>query len=223
MDWVAYWHDRAGMVAQFLLLKWFTVLLWMRLKIISWKIVLTEDTKLIFLFDNWFFLKRANPGLFFFSFYLFKHVTNFTTDTFGEKCPSSIRCRDSNSWPLEHEPPPITTRPGLPPKKLFEGKWYTPHKQSAPPSHNNKYTYFKIAKYSSQLVTLPVAQLTITRGLSFSDAATLALLNMPQMMDFIPAMIQRLKRRIRSIAICILSGSPSSAFLLPEEKGGSLC
>ena len=118
MDWVAYWHDRAGMVAQFLLLKWFTVLLWMRLKIISWKIVLTEDTKLIFLFDNWFFLKRANPGLFFFSFYLFKHVTNFTTDTFGEKCPSSIRCRDSNSWPLEHEPPPITTRPGLPPKKF---------------------------------------------------------------------------------------------------------
>ena len=119
MDWVAYWHDRAGMVAQFLLLKWFTVLLWMRLKIISWKIVLTEDTKLIFLFDNWFFLKRANPGLFFFSFYLFKHVTNFTTDTFGEKCPSSIRCRDSNSWPLEHEPPPITTRPGLPPRHIL--------------------------------------------------------------------------------------------------------
>ena len=137
-----------------------------------------------------------------------------------KKYPSSIWCRDSNSRPLEHEPPPITTRPGLPPKKLFEGKWYTPHKQSAPPSHNNKYTYFKIAKYSSQLVTLPVAQLTITRGLSFSDAATLALLNMPQKMDFIPAMIQRLKRRIRSIAICILSGSPSSAFLLPEEKGG---
>ena len=32
-----------------------------------------------------------------------------------EKCPSSIRCRDSNSQPLEHESPPITTRPGLPP------------------------------------------------------------------------------------------------------------
>ena len=27
---------------------------------------------------------------------------------------SSIWCRDSNSRPLEHEPPPITTRPGLP-------------------------------------------------------------------------------------------------------------
>ena len=30
-------------------------------------------------------------------------------------CPSSIRCRDSNSQPLVHESPHITTRPGLPP------------------------------------------------------------------------------------------------------------
>ena len=30
-------------------------------------------------------------------------------------CPFSIWCRDSNSGPLEHESPPITTRPGLPP------------------------------------------------------------------------------------------------------------
>ena len=28
------------------------------------------------------------------------------------KSPSSIHCRDSNSWPLEHESPLITTRPG---------------------------------------------------------------------------------------------------------------
>ena len=28
---------------------------------------------------------------------------------------SSIRCRDSNPRPSEHESPPITTRPGLPP------------------------------------------------------------------------------------------------------------
>ena len=32
-----------------------------------------------------------------------------------EKCPSSIRYRDSNPRPLEVESPPITTRPGLPP------------------------------------------------------------------------------------------------------------
>ena len=31
------------------------------------------------------------------------------------KCPSSIRCRDLNPRPLEHESPNITTRPGLPP------------------------------------------------------------------------------------------------------------
>ena len=29
------------------------------------------------------------------------------------KCPSCIQCGDSNSWPLEHESPSITTRPGL--------------------------------------------------------------------------------------------------------------
>ena len=34
-------------------------------------------------------------------------------------CPSSIRRRDSNPRPLDHEPPPITTRPGLPPKRPY--------------------------------------------------------------------------------------------------------
>ena len=32
-----------------------------------------------------------------------------------KKCPPSIQCWDWNSQPLEHESPPITTRPGLPP------------------------------------------------------------------------------------------------------------
>ena len=40
-------------------------------------------------------------------------IKKFTTNI-SEKCPSSIRCRDSNPWPPEHESPPITTRPGLP-------------------------------------------------------------------------------------------------------------
>ena len=40
-------------------------------------------------------------------------IKKFTTKI-SEKCPSSIRCRDSNPWPPEHESPPITTRPGLP-------------------------------------------------------------------------------------------------------------
>ena len=41
-------------------------------------------------------------------------ITIFATNK-CEKCPSSIRCRDSNSRPLELESPPTTTRPGLPP------------------------------------------------------------------------------------------------------------
>ena len=32
-----------------------------------------------------------------------------------KKCLSSIWCRDLNPRPLEHDSPPITTRPGLPP------------------------------------------------------------------------------------------------------------
>ena len=32
-----------------------------------------------------------------------------------KKCPSSIRCWDSNPWPSGHESPPITTGPELPP------------------------------------------------------------------------------------------------------------
>ena len=32
--------------------------------------------------------------------------------------PSSNWYRDSNSQPIDHESPPITTRPGLPPKNV---------------------------------------------------------------------------------------------------------
>ena len=39
------------------------------------------------------------------------HITIFTTN---KREKSSIRRRDSNSQPLEHKSPPITTRPGLP-------------------------------------------------------------------------------------------------------------
>ena len=65
-----------------------------------------------------FLLKWANPGLFFiFLQSLQKNNTIFTTNHCEKmSCPSSIQCRDSNPWPLEHESAPITTRPGLPPK-----------------------------------------------------------------------------------------------------------
>ena len=47
-----------------------------------------------------------------------------------KNCTSSIRCRDSNSRPLEHESPRITTRPWLPPMVLpftYETKLHHHH------------------------------------------------------------------------------------------------
>ena len=54
------------------------------------------------------FKKLANPGVFLIYFRLLKHLLQFLTTNKCEKCPSIIRCQDSNSQPLEHEPPPIT-------------------------------------------------------------------------------------------------------------------
>ena len=63
------------------------------------------------------FFKWAIPGLFFIYFRLFKQTIHFfTTNICGKMlCPSKIWRRDLNPQPSEHEPPPITTRPGLPP------------------------------------------------------------------------------------------------------------
>ena len=56
----------------------------------------------------------AQPRPLFFMYATFQtHITNFTTNRYVEKCPSSIWCWDLNSRPLKHESPPITTRPGL--------------------------------------------------------------------------------------------------------------
>ena len=49
-----------------------------------------------------------------FIFGLFKQTSlHFMHQIYVKKCPSSLQCRDLNPWPLEHESPPITTRPGL--------------------------------------------------------------------------------------------------------------
>ena len=45
-------------------------------------------------------------------------IAIFTTNK-CEKFPSSKQCWDSNPQPLEHESPPITTRPGLPQTKII--------------------------------------------------------------------------------------------------------
>ena len=61
-----------------------------------------------------FFYKWANPGLFFVYFCLFKLTFQFLQQMDVKKRPSSILRWDSNPQPLEHESPPITTRPGQP-------------------------------------------------------------------------------------------------------------
>ena len=68
-----------------------------------------------FVKKNW-----STPASFVVYFWSFQTtiITNFTTNK-CEKCPSSIRCQDLNSHPLEHISPPITTRPGLPPSPYF--------------------------------------------------------------------------------------------------------
>ena len=64
---------------------------------------------------NLIIFKMANPGHFYRFFGLFQTNIIFTANI-CEKFPSSKWCQDSNPPHLEHESPPITTRPGLPPK-----------------------------------------------------------------------------------------------------------
>lgn len=66
----------------------------------------------------------------------------------------------------------------------------------------------------------PDCYLIFTRavGTVFSAAATFARAKILQKKFIIPPVIHRLKRRILSIAICILSGSPSSLFFPPRNN-----
>ena len=59
------------------------------------------------------FLNGPSPASFFVYFDLFKQTLQFLQQINVKKCPSSIRCRDSNPGPSEYESPTITTRPGL--------------------------------------------------------------------------------------------------------------
>ena len=63
-------------------------------------------------------------GIFFDYFCLFKQTLQFLQQIYVNKYPSSIQCGDLNPRPLEHESPPITNRPGLPPKsvELFDSE-----------------------------------------------------------------------------------------------------
>ena len=65
-----------------------------------------------------FFYKMGQPRPLYRLFLVFsyKHY-KFLQQIYVKKCPTSIRCPDSNPQPSECESPPITTRPGLPPRK----------------------------------------------------------------------------------------------------------
>ena len=60
---------------------------------------------------HFYFFKWAILDLFFVYFHLFKQILQFLQQIIVKKCPSNIRCWDSNPQPLKHESPPITTRP----------------------------------------------------------------------------------------------------------------
>ena len=65
--------------------------------------------------------KWPTPVSFSFIFIFSKQNNSLFTAKHCEKmsCPSSIRHRDLNPWPLEHESSPITTRSGFSPKQSF--------------------------------------------------------------------------------------------------------
>ena len=63
-----------------------------------------------------FFFKWANPGLFFVYFRSFQTNITILQQIYVKKCPSSIRCWDSNPQPLERESLPFTLDQGSRPK-----------------------------------------------------------------------------------------------------------
>ena len=62
--------------------------------------------------------KKIKAASFSFIFVLSNKNYNFYSK-YMWKCPSSIWCWNSNPRPSEHESPPITTRPGLPPLNVL--------------------------------------------------------------------------------------------------------
>ena len=73
-----------------------------------------ESSSCFYKILNIFLKNGPTPASFSFIFVFSNtHYNLFIQQMNVKKCPSSLRCQDSNSRPLEHESPPITTRPGL--------------------------------------------------------------------------------------------------------------
>ena len=86
-----------------------------------------------------YFLKKNGPTLASVSFIfgLFNKHYKFLQQIYVKKCPSSLRCRDSNPRPSDRESPPQTTRLGLPPKWsiLLKNKFSSTHPCTIHPLH----------------------------------------------------------------------------------------
>ena len=68
---------------------------------------------------TYYFSKMPHPASFIIYFQSFQTNVTHSTTVYVKKCPSSIRCRDSNPQLLGRKSPPITTRPGLLPITLL--------------------------------------------------------------------------------------------------------
>ena len=65
-----------------------------------------------------FFKNGPSPASFSFNFGHFQtNINTILQEIIVQKCPCSTQCWDSNPQPSEVKSPPVTTRPGLPPKK----------------------------------------------------------------------------------------------------------
>ena len=87
---------------------------WAMLLIFAFQKCWTTLHQFSFIYDqlHFFILGQPRPLFYLFSSFQTHIITIFTTNKCEKlSCPSSIQCRDSNSWPLEHESPPINTRP----------------------------------------------------------------------------------------------------------------
>ena len=122
-----------------------------------------------------FLFKCAILGLFFIYFHLFQTNIAIFTANICEKCLSSLRCWDSNSQPLEHQSPPITTRPGLPPFQIFVN--FSLHRKQQILIHCSRYqwdvadfSYYlsiqRICRFVGLFLLLPF----LSKILKFSDA-----------------------------------------------------
>ena len=68
--------------------------------------------------SSFLFKKMGHPRPLFRLFLSFQtNNTIIRTNKCEKVMTTSLRRRDSNTWPSEHESPPITTKPGLPPKR----------------------------------------------------------------------------------------------------------